>query len=134
VTLVLRNHRRQECLDSGIVGDCVDAENAADLVRCGFQDVPFKGHASIIDQNARIAVLRTDGFSSGVHSFHRGDVALVVVDLFVRLHLCWEGVVDIKSHYSDTVRREAFRNESTKATAGSGDHCDFLWPVISVFL
>jgi hypothetical protein len=108
VTLVLRNHRRQECINGEVVRDRVDIENAADLIRRGFQDISLKGNACVVDQDARIAVLRANGFSSGVHSFHGGDVALVVVDLLVRLHLRRESIVDIKSHYSDAMRREAF--------------------------
>jgi hypothetical protein len=132
VTLLLRNHRRQECIDGKVVRDGVDIENAADLFRRSLQDIAFESNARIVDQNARIAVLRTNGIGSGIHSFHGSDVTLEVVDLLVRLHLCGKRVVDIESHHPDALRSEALRNETSETAAGSGDDCDFFWPVISV--
>ena len=132
VTLLLRNHRRQECIDSKVVRDGVDIKDTADLFRRGLQDVSLKGDTRIVDQNARVAILCTNGIGSSIHSLHRSDVALEVVDLLVRLHVCGKRVVDIESHHSDTLRSKAFRDETSKTATSSGNDCDFSWPVISV--
>ena len=80
---VLRNHRRQERIDGKVVGDRVDIEDTANLVGRGLQDVSLEGNTCVVDQDAGIAELCTNGIGSSVHSFHRSDVALVVVDLLV---------------------------------------------------
>lgn len=134
MALVLRNHRRQERVDSEVVRNGVDFKDALDIRRRGLQDVSFEGNACIVDQDARVAVLGANGIGGGVHGFRRGDVALVVRDLLVRLHFNRKGVMDVKCHYSDTVRSEAFGDETAETTAGSSDDSDFLGPVVSVFL
>lgn len=134
MALFLRNHRRQERINSKVVRDRVDIEDAADLFGRSLQDIALKGNACVVDQNARVAMLRTNGIGSSIHSIDRSDVALVVVDLFVGLHVCRKRVVDIESHHSDALRSKAFRDKTSKTATGSGDDCDFFGPVIFVLL
>jgi len=81
VTLLRRDHVRQEGLDGVEVRDKVDVEQLAQLVGLGVEDGVHVGDAGVVDEDGGRAEKGADGGGDFVHGGGGGDVGFEEVDV-----------------------------------------------------
>ena len=81
MALFILDHRRQESLQSPVLGNDIHVIRAVDRLFRGVEHAVLETYSCVVDENARVAVLFADA-SGEIHDFLAlGEVAFVVVDL-----------------------------------------------------